>query len=634
MVIMDNQEITISDEAYKYDDGGPILLLAGPGTGKTWQLANRIKFLTSEKGASADDITVITFTTEAAKGMRAKLEEKGGGEFIEKDKRPNRIFTMHSLGHQILTDNLSAAGLKKDFVVIENDKIRKPLMRDAGVLLGYTEENAKEALQDRTTANIELSKKSRKIIEKYEEILRSCNAVDHDDQISLACKLLRENDNLRKKYAENAKYLLIDEYQDINQAQFELIELLSRDYRKGLFVVGDDDQSIYGFRGGDPKFIREFKNHFGQSSVVIQMRTSRRCPSNILECASCIVTKFDSKRVAKGSYTFLKSDPGKVTLHDCPSDDREAEIIGAILRSEKEHLAACESCKQLPKRTYFILVPTKNYASKIQETLRKFRISFDSKFGGGTNGFSIFTLMKEWVTSPKSNFATRQAVELLIEGGTLQQLPNSRSRSTEKLEFRRNGLNKIAFLWNDIVKEQKSIFDALKGKADRDVLLKEIYEKLLEIKTPYDKGSIHDFLQKVAQYAKPWSSLEKFFEDVNSQTGSPPTNQDVLNVRVLTAQSSKGLQAHAVFIIGLEQEVIPRKVTGDEALAEEARLFFVAMTRAEEQVHLFKSRKRVGAATYKPVPYDRQPSSFLDYLPANKYEKQFHPAKSKTKKKK
>lgn len=626
-------EIIISDEAYKHD-GGPVLLLAGPGTGKTWQLAHRIKFLTGEKKVSADEITVITFTTEAARGMRVKLEEKGGSEFVEKDKRPSRIFTMHSLGHQILADNLKEAGLKKDFTVVEKDAIRKPLMRDAAVLLGHTEKDADKALQDRMTANAQPSEKSRKIIEKYEKILRSCNAVDYDDQISLTCRLLKGKDQLRKKYAENAKYLLVDEYQDINQAQFELIELLSRDHLKGLFVVGDDDQSIYSFRGGDPKFIREFKKHFGQESSVIQMRTSRRCPSNILECASCIAANFDSQRVPKGNYTFLKPEPGKITLHDCPSDDREAEIVGAILRSEKEHLDVCENCKQLPKRTYFILVPTKNYASKIQETLRRFKISFDSKFGDEKNSFSIFTLVKEWVASPESNFAARQAIELMIEGGTLKQLPSSRSRSLEKLKLRKSGLNKIANLWNDTIQGQKSIFEILKEKTEQDDLLKEIHEKLLELKTAYDRGSVHDFLQKVSLYTKPWSSLEKFFRDVNNQTKAQFANQDTLNVRVLTAQSSKGLQAHAVFIIGLEQEVIPRKVANDEALAEESRLFFVAMTRAEEQVHLFKCRKRIGAATYKPIPYDRQPSSFLNYLPVDKYEKQFHPAKGKTKKNK
>ncbi len=505
-------------------------------------------------------------------------------------------------------------------------------MRDAAVLLGYTEKDANKALQDRTTVNTQLSEKSKQIIGKYEGILRTCNAIDHDDQISLACKLLREEDNLRKKYAENAKHLLVDEYQDINQAQFELIELLSRDYQKGLFVVGDDDQSIYSFRGGDPKFIREFKSHFGQESTIIQMRTSRRCPSNILECASCVVAKLDSKRVPKGNYTFLKADPGKVTLHDCPSDDREAEIVGAILRSEKEHLDVCDSCKQLPKRTYFILVPTRNYASKIQETLRKFRIPFDSKFGDGKSGFSIFTLVKGWTALPTSNFATRQAIELIIEGGALKQLPSSRSRSPEKLKLRENGLNKIASLWNDIIKEQKSILDILKEKAEKDDLLKDVHEKLLEIKTAYDKGNVHDFLQKVTLYTKPWSSLDKFFEETKNQTRTQSVNQDAFNVRVLTTQSSKGLQAHAVFIIGLEQEVIPRKVASDEALAEDARLFFVAMTRAEEQVHLFKSRKRIGAATYKPVPHDRQPSSFLDHLPKDKHETQFHPAKSKVKK--
>lgn len=628
---MTEEQLDKSDKAFKHE-GGPILLLAGPGTGKTWQLAQRIKFLTGEKGVSADEITLITFTTEAAKGMRAKLEEQGSGEYVEPANRPSRIFTMHSLGHQIIADNPGVAGLKESFTVVDKDDIRKPLIRDAAVLLGYTEKDAGKALLDRATTNIQLSEKSNKIIEKYEEILRSCNAVDHDDQISLACKILSANDELRKRYTQNTKYLLVDEYQDINQAQFNLIKLLSKDYQQGLFVVGDDDQSIYSFRGGNPEFIRNFKNHFGEDSIVIQMHISRRCPPNILECASCIVKKFDSKRISKDSYAFLKPDTGKVVLHDCPSDDREAEIVGAILKDERKHLDACESCKQLPKLTYFILVPNKNYASKIQETLTKFRIPFDSKFGNGRKGFLVFTSIKQWTASPTSNFAARQAIELLIEGGTLKQLPNSRSKSSEKLTLRKNGLNEIANLWDGVIKERKCIFDIIKEKAEQNELLKEIYEKLLEIKTAYDKEKIPDFLQKTSLYTKPWSSLDRFFDDSKKRIVTSSASQNVPNVRVLTMQSSKGLQAHAVFIIGLEAEVIPRRVLTDEALAEEARLFFVAMTRAEEQLHLFKCRKRTGSSTYKPIPYNQQPSSFLTCLPTDKYEIQFHPSKSKMKK--
>lgn len=620
----------ISDNAYKYN-GGPVLLLAGPGTGKTGQLAQRIKFLTSEKGASADEITVITFTSEAAKGMRAKLEEQGSNEYIEPANRPSRIFTMHSLGHQVLSENLVKVGLKENFYVVEDSRIREPIMRDAAILLGYTEKDAKEAFRDRTTANAQASEKSKKIVPKYEEILRACNAIDHDDQINLACKLFNEDENILKKYSQNSKYLLVDEYQDINQGQYELIELLSKENRTGLFVVGDDDQSIYSFRGGTPTFIRNFKNHFGSSSAIIQMQTSRRCPANVLECANSVVTKFDSQRLPKGNYIYKKTDPGKVVVHDCPSDDREAEIIGAILKGDGESLNLCDQCNQLPKRTYFILVPNKNYSQKIQRKLKHFGIAFDSKFGETSKGFSPFVLIKDWVKT-SSSFQTRQITELLIESGVIENLPNSKVKLKQKIDARLKGLKDIASLWNKVITDHKSFTEILEEETKKNVTAKEIFEKLQELRLSYEKGKVSDFLQKVALYTKPWSSLDNFFDDISNEAVRLPSHGP--HVRILTLQSSKGLQANLVFIIGLEEDAIPRKTSNDEALAEEARLFFVGMTRAEDQLHLFKCRKRTSASSYKPTPNEIKQSRFLEYFPTDKHEKQFHQSKSKLQKKK
>jgi len=623
-------DVIISDDAYKYD-GGPVLLLAGPGTGKTWQLAQRIKFLISDKGSSADEITVITFTGEAAKGMRAKLEEKGSNEYIEPDSRPSHIFTMHSLGHRILSENLIKAGLKENFYVIEDSRIREPIMRDAAILLGYTEKDAKEAFRDRTEANVQVSEKSKQIVQKYEEILRACNSIDHDDQINLACKLLKEDEKILKKYSQNSKYLLVDEYQDINQGQYELIELLSKGNRTGLFVVGDDDQSIYGFRGGKPTFIRNFRKHFGSSSIIIQMQTSRRCPANVLECANSIVAKFDSQRLPKGNYIYKKTDAGKVIIHDCPSDDREAEIIGAIIKGDAESLDLCDQCKRLPKRTYFILVPNKNYSQKIQQKLKRFGIAFDSKFGETNKGFSPFVLIKNWVNE-SSSFQTRQIIELLIESGAIGNFPNSKVKLKQKIDTRTKGLRDVASVWIRVITDRKSFSEILGEEAGNNTILKEILEKLQELKLSYEKGKISDFLQKVSLYTKPWSSIDNFFDDISNEVVRLPSHGP--HVRILTLQSSKGLQANLVFIIGLEEDAIPRKTLTDEALAEEARLFFVGMTRAEDQLHLFKCRRRTSASSYKATPNEIKQSRFLENFPVDKHEKQFHQPKVKTQKKK
>ena len=623
------ENIIISDEAYKHDGGAPILLLAGPGTGKTYQLAKRIQYLTSEKSVNADEITVITFTTEAARGMREKLEKHGGNEYIDPTQRPKNIFTMHALGHKILSDNFELIGLKEDFIVVEDNKIRKPLMRDAAILLKYTEKDGDQALKDRTYATSKPSEESKKIIKKYEEILRVCNSIDHDDQISLACKLLKENEPLRKKYSKNSKYLLVDEYQDINQGQFELIDLLSRDHKEGLFVVGDDDQSIYSFRGGSPTFIRNFRKHFGANSIIIQMQTSRRCPTNVLECASCIVAQFDSARVPKGNYKYSKDNLGKVVLHDCPSDDREAEIIATIIKSTLDE----ETRNDSEPKKHFILVPNKNYVSKIQDILKKWRITFNSNFEDKDKGLSNFVLIKGWVSNNDSNFLTRQCIELMIESGTVG-IPSSRSRTEENIKNRIKGLTEIVSLWDVVISSQKTLFSVLKEKSEFSDVLKNILDKFEELLIVYERDNVPDFLSKVANYTKPWSSLVKFFQEIYhlSKSQIQTTSAGVTNVRVLTMNSSKGLQETHIYIIGLEEEIIPRKDSIGDVLSEEARLLFVGMTRAQEELHLFKSRKRTSSSTYRPIPHDLKVSRFLNYLPTDKYEKQFHPVQSKIKK--
>ena len=618
--------ILISDEAYKYDQNkGAILVLAGPGTGKTWQLAQRIKFLTESKNIPPEHITVLTFTNEAAKEMRAKLKKQGGNEYIPDDKRPDNIRTMHSLGYKILTDNLKQLGLKKNLGVVENKQSKKPIFLDAAISLGFTEIDSKEAMLDRTTANVGRSTKSAQINANYEKILRVCNYVDFDDQITLANKVMESSEKIRNKYSSHAKYLLVDEYQDINADQFKMIALLSNNNRLGLFVVGDDDQSVYNFRGSTPQFIRNFMNNLGGGGTIIQMQTSRRCPKNILECSNAVVVQYDkSNRLDKGSYNYIRTDPGKVVIHDCPSDDREAEIILAIIKQDIQSLSPCENCKQTPKFSYYVLVPDKNYAQKIQEKFRNSGLSLDFKFEENSDGLSTFFAIKKWLTDSNDSILTRRIVDLFIESGSISGIPSSRARNASKLKMREQGLNKIASLWEKVKTDDQSLFAILKSLSGKDALIAEIYGKLDELKTSYENDDLENFIGKVILYVRPWASIKKFFENISNVFFNENSES---NIRVLTLRKAKGLQAKMVFIVGLENEVIPRKTKSAEELAEEARILFVGMTRAEEQLHLFHCRKRSGSSTYKKSPNIINPSLFLNCFPKGMHEKRGHPAK-------
>lgn len=612
-------KIVINNEAFKIETG-PTLLLAGPGTGKTYQLAKRIQFLTS-LGVQPGEITVITFTTEAASSMRKKIEDKGSQEFIEPENRPGRISTMHSLGNSILADNLELANLQANYQVVENQQVREALMVDASLLCGLSSSDGYKALDERIRS---VSPNTYpRVIEEYEKILRACNSIDYDDQILLSVKLLKEHSDLRKDCAKNAKYLLVDEYQDINMAQFELIKLLSSENPQGLFVVGDDDQSIYGFRGGTPGFIRNFERDFGPKVIVCSMNVSRRCLRNIFESAYCLIGKFDLKRIPKGQCTYLNTEPGLVVNHDCPSDDREAEIIASIA---KDKITAAKEQGKDPG-DFLVLIPTKFYGEKIHKALQRFGINSDFKLSLSEGFFKVINI-KKWLENNSSNLLTRLVIQFIVDSGSVG-LPSSRAYSPTSIMLRTKGLKKIAGLWQMVTDKNISLIKALEICSKNDVFLENIFTQLTGLQDLYSKGNVSPFLQMLGSNIRPWSNNESFLKDVEKLVFDKEKSRSADNyvVRIMSYQGAKGLEAEYVFAVGLEEGTIPR-ATEEEKLAEEARLLFVAMTRAKNELHLFHCRKRTGAATLRSFSPKLGVSQFLNVLPKDKIKSNYHPRRA------
>ncbi len=423
--------LQVSDEAYGIFPG-PLLILAGPGTGKTFQIAKRLQFLTGELAVPCEQLTVITFTQEAAQSMRRKLSDKGKPEFMPKEKRPGTIKTMHSLGHAIIEENLKASGLTKDFKVVEEKELRQTLFLDAALRVGESESDGLEALDDRIKGERQLSDRSLRISTEYERLLRACNSIDFDDQITVASRLLKNDEQVGAKWQARARHLLVDEYQDINPAQFEFICQLSVASREGLFVVGDDDQSIYHFRGGSPEFIRQFALHFGHDAKVIQMKTSRRCKRNILTAANTLVEQHDPDRLPKTACDFVETEVGEVSIHGCPSDDREAEIISAIIKS------AMDATEKEPQSA-FILIPNRFYSKKIEAALTSFGITYSVKLNEST-AIKKFLLMRDWAELTDDNLLTRQAMQMVIESGQCK-IPSVKKKAQANVILRQATLS-------------------------------------------------------------------------------------------------------------------------------------------------------------------------------------------------
>ena len=590
--------------------------MAGPGTGKTYQLAKRLQFLVGEQEISPKAITVITYTHEAAKSMRNKIDEKGKDEYITLESQPDNILTMHSFGHRILEENAKLIGLKSGINIIESILLRKAVIRDAALLLDFTESDSIDAFNDKTTANKEISEISKSILGKYSEILKKSNTVDFDDQIEMACELLSNHSEVLDKYKKQTTHLLVDEYQDINEAQHTFIKLLSSGQEKGLFAVGDDDQSIYGFRGSTPKYIRDFYKQFSGARV-LQLDVSRRCPENILECAISVVNKFDSSRTNKVDLKYLGESPGLVIVRSCPSDSREAELISKIIYAKR---ASGEA------KTFFILVPSKNYTTAISGELRSHGIDHEVGTGSQDDPVKIALIaIKKWLGTSPSNLDVRLIIELLADAGFCD-IPSSRVRTDSKKAERHECNLAIAKLWESVIASDARLDSELMKHKDKESKLSKLANAAYQIQEKYKQNDVSGFVTALGEKLGVWKKISDIYQTIEKEV-LPSSAQDS-DIRIITIQKSKGLEADCIFIVGLEKGNMPKDSAGSDEIAEQARLFFVAMTRGKQEVHIMHSRKRQGSASYLNKSHQLQRSPFIDVFPADKFEDKYVGAKS------
>ena len=613
----DTIPIEVDAEAWRAEPG-PILLLAGPGTGNTHQLARRAKYLVQDRRVSPEAITVITFTREAAENMRRRMaDEENPDVYLPPESRPDRITTMHSLGLDIVRTHCGLLALPDKFHVLTDSKLRAVLFRDAAFLAGYGEREAEEADRLRRQSVLPPAGSSlEKIIERYEGILRACGAVDYDDQITLACRLLLEQSEVRAKYVASAQHLLVDEYQDINAGQRQLIELLSKGSRQGLFAVGDDDQSIYGFRGGNPQFIRKFHHEFGGEARVLCLVESRRCTDMVIYAGLSVVKTFDPNCVDKPAPTFSekKQHGVKVQVHDVPSDDREAEMIGNLTR------------KALPKNTVLILIPARQYAAKLRRALRKRGIAYTHPLSLDDSGFLILHLIYTWTQNPHDNFALRHCIEALCQSGAVR-IPSKNVKKPELKEKRTALLKQIAGLWEVAIEKGVPLWTAVETAAQSGLtLLGELHSKLNDLRS-VQADDVSGFLKITTEHLRPWHSRDQLMEELGAWVDELRTHAQHSEggVRIMTLQAAKGLEANVVCVVGLTERILPRGNAEEEEIAEFARLTYVSMTRAITELHLFHARKRDASITYLKDSFNLKPSRFVEVIsPAHK-EKHYVP---------
>jgi len=406
-----------------------------------------------EQMVCPDHITVISFTNEAATNMRKRISTKGDDRiYVEQELQPSVICTMHKLSHRIIKDNYTKVGLENGFKVLSSDNLRAVLASDCAQLVGAKRKDAKETLVCRQKGKCDRKDSLKcRICDEYKSLLRKFNYIDHDDQLFLACELLKENGSVLEAEQQKIEHLLVDEYQDINYSQWELIKLLSGGNPDNLFVVGDDYQSIYGFRGGDPKYIRSFANDYAPAGIVRNLTKNWRSPPNIFKGAFCMVQKYN------GGYpdlleeiTFTEKSNARIKLCTFRHHNLEANFIARTINEIG------------PSYDTLILVPRATYAAPIRRELRKKFIKFSCEFDIEDTDLYLIYLLLRWLKDPSDNFNFRMLIEEIINKG-ITDIPAYKAEfvgKTESKAERGNALQRISDFWREIG-ERKTLYKRL-----------------------------------------------------------------------------------------------------------------------------------------------------------------------------
>jgi len=583
----------------------PTLVLAGPGAGKTHLLADRIKRLL-DNGTDKGIITVLTFGKDANQYMINELTKPSG--FNIPFKELPHISTMHSLGFEIVREKPHDINLfKTDLRVQEDENVKRLMYRDAALMLGYTEDDSKEALKCKQYGDCKENSEEKKcqICEQYWKIMSKCNYVDFDDQILFACRVLEKNLTILKKYQFRAKHLLVDEYQDINTAQFRLIELLSRESRNGLFVVGDDAQSIYGFRGGNPKFILRFGEDF-LGSETPPLPYSWRCHEKIMQDAIKVLKKYYTDWTGEQKLEYKVPSGEEPQIWQMPSDKAEAKMVAVIARQFIQE-----------KKSILILVPKKEFFPLITQELSKRGIVYSCPISFLPERVKIAKLFIDWATIPSNSFKTRLVVEELINNG-IAKVPGARKDQNcnpETIKKRIEEETEIAKLWEQVDKEN-DLFSVIKNLKEPNKTLMKIRDGLLKLSDlfiNFKEEKCGEFIKQLVVVSGIWVNPSKLMEDITKITEllNPQTTKGVGWVQLNTMKKAKGLEADVVIMVGLEDDIVPNP-RGD--LVEESRLFYVSMTRAKEKLFLLHAFKRPRNISYGDVLMDKPRSRFLDII--------------------
>ena len=583
---------------------GPLLVLAGAGSGKTRVLTTRLAYLVNEKGVNPYNILAITFTNKAAKEMKERSYKMLGSSAYQM-----QISTFHSLGLLLVRENYEKLGFDKNFTILDSDdsltiikKILKDMNLDPKVYNPRAIRNkissAKNELMDSNYysrfANSEYEEIVLYVFRKYEEKVFKNNSVDFDDLLLLPIKLFKKYPEVLEKYQERFKYILVDEYQDTNEAQYILIKMLSEKY-KNICVVGDLDQSIYGFRGANFRNILNFEKDYPEAKVIL-LEENYRSTGNILNVANDII-KHNKQRKEKNLWTRNDNGP-KIRYHRAYDEKDEAYYV---MEEIKKLIISGED-----KSNIAVLYRTNAQSRNMEEALLRENIPYKVV---GSFYFYNRKEIKDLISYLKLIYNSNDDVSLMrvINVPKRQIGPKTiENLATKALE---KGVSLYEAIDSGKELEFKKLIERLK-KESENISLTELTElilvetgirKELESSKTLEAEVRLENLEEFKSITKNFEenngviSLEEFLLEISlvSDIEEHKNNNDV--VTLMTVHSAKGLEFDHVFLIGLEEGLFPHSncLDSSDEIEEERRLCYVAVTRAKKTLTLVNAQRRM-----------------------------------------
>ena len=600
-------------EAVLYNDG-PLLIIAGAGAGKTKTLTTKIAYLIEEGLAHPYNVLAITFTNKAAKEMKDRLYA-----LIGDLAKKVQVSTFHSFGLKLLRENYEKLGYESNFVIMDSDDsltVVKKIVKDLGYdpkiynprairnkISSCKNEMMTPEIYERYAVS-DYEKVMHQVYEKYEDKLKKNNSVDFDDLLLLPIKLFKENPSTLQKYQDLYQYILIDEYQDTNEAQYILSKLISAKNRK-ITCVGDDSQSIYSFRGANYKNILNFEKDYKDAKTIL-LEENYRSTSTILDAANQVIRN-NKQRKDKNLWTS-RGKGEKIKYYRAYNEKDEAQYV---IRKIKELRN-----KEVEYKDIAVLYRTNAQSRVLEEEMLKenmpYRVIGSFYFYSRKEIKDLIAYLR-LIHNSKDNVSLLRVINTPKRGIGLKTIENLTAKADEKgtsiyeaitsgkeLEFKKT-IEQLKSL-----SEELTLTELIDKVLDASGLRQELEsEKTLEAEVRLENLEEFKSITKSFEEREGLISLEDFLLEISLISDVEEYKDDPNRISLMTVHSVKGLEFDHVFVVGMEEGIFPHmnSLMETSEVEEERRLCYVAITRAKDDLHLVNARRRTlfGKEQVNPV---------------------------------